>query len=95
MPRYINADRFYKNAKEMAATQPPVHQNIILGLLKASEHFIEEDVEKVKQGEWNYDHWCEFKCSICGHWSKTEPRGKEKYCPNCGAEMKGVKKCKA
>ena len=44
-------------------------------------------------GEWVYDHWCEFKCSVCGEFSTSEPyRGKENYCPNCGAIMDG--KCK-
>ena len=47
------------------------------------------DVVEVRHGEWIYDHWCEFKCSECGHFSKTEPRGKENYCPNCGAKMDG------
>ena len=47
------------------------------------------DVEEVRHGEWIYAHWCEFRCSICGHWSKTEPRGKENFCPNCGAKMDG------
>ena len=45
------------------------------------------DVELVRHGHWVYDHWCEFKCSCCGHFSSTNPRGKEKYCPNCGAKM--------
>ena len=39
-------------------------------------------------GEWVYDHWCEFKCSVCGEFSNSKPyKGKEKYCPNCGAKM--------
>lgn len=43
---------------------------------------------KLKVGKWVYDHWCEFKCSECGYFSKSEPiRGKEKYCPNCGCKM--------
>lgn len=43
---------------------------------------------KPKVGKWVYDHWCEFKCSECGYFSKSEPiRGKEKYCPNCGCKM--------
>ena len=46
------------------------------------------EAEPVKHGRWVYDHWCEFKCSVCGEWSKSEPyRGKENYCPNCGAKM--------
>lgn len=47
--------------------------------------------EPVIHGEWIYDHWCEFKCSNCGHWSNSQPyKGREKYCPNCGAKMKGT-----
>lgn len=50
------------------------------------------DVAPVVHGRWEYDHWCEFKCSVCGAWSKSEPyRGKENYCPNCGAKMDGDK----
>ena len=50
-----------------------------------------EDVEPVKHGEWIYDHWCEFKCSECGQFSDSKPyKGKENYCPNCGADMRGV-----
>ena len=44
----------------------------------------------VKHGKWVYDHWCELKCSECGEYSNSKPyKGKEKYCPNCGAKMDG------
>ena len=46
--------------------------------------------KRVSDGEWVYDHWCEFKCSKCGALSKTEPRGEENFCPNCGADMRGA-----
>lgn len=50
------------------------------------------DAVEVVHGEWVYDHWCEFRCSICGEWSNSEPyKGKENYCPNCGAKMDGGK----
>jgi len=43
----------------------------------------------VYEAEWIYDHWCEFKCSNCGNWSNSKPyKGREKYCPECGAKMK-------
>ena len=46
------------------------------------------DVEPVRHGQWIYDHWCEFRCSVCGEFSNSKPyRGKENYCPNCGAKM--------
>ena len=48
------------------------------------------DVAPVRHGRWIYDHWCEFKCSVCGEFSNSKPyRGKENYCPNCGARMDG------
>lgn len=50
------------------------------------------DAVQVVHGEWIYDHWCEFKCSNCGHWSDSKPyKGRENYCPNCGAKMDGGK----
>lgn len=49
------------------------------------------DVRPVARGKWEYDHWCEFKCSSCGAWSKSEPyRGQENFCPNCGADMRST-----
>lgn len=48
------------------------------------------DVEPVRHGYWVYDHWCEFKCSDCGEPSNSKPyKGKENFCPNCGAKMDG------
>lgn len=48
------------------------------------------DAMPVVHGKWIYDHWCEFRCSRCGTWSKSEPyRGRENFCPNCGARMDG------
>lgn len=50
------------------------------------------EAEEVRHGEWIYDHWCEFKCSECGEWSNSKPyKGRELYCPNCGAKMDGGK----
>lgn len=45
-------------------------------------------VEPVRHGRWVYDHWCEFKCSECGEESNSKPyKGRENFCPNCGASM--------
>lgn len=43
---------------------------------------------KERIAKWVYDHWCEFKCSNCGAYSISTPKGKEPYCYNCGAKMK-------
>lgn len=55
---------------------------------KAAKDFIVNGVVVRERGEWVYDHWCEFKCSKCGTLSKTEPRGEENFCPNCGVDMR-------
>lgn len=47
-----------------------------------------EAMPNIKEAEWVYDHWCEFKCSNCGNWSDSKPyKGMEKYCPECGLKM--------
>lgn len=49
------------------------------------------DVEPVRRGRWcepKGGFWRMAKCSLCGEWQPTAgiiP----KYCPNCGAKMKG------
>ena len=54
-----------------------------------ADHLIAHGVTVQECGEWVYDRWCEFKCSVCGEFSNSKPyRGKENYCPNCGANMK-------
>ena len=52
------------------------------------DYLIANGVVVREKGEWVYDHWCEFKCSRCGALSKTEPRGGENFCSNCGADMR-------
>ena len=47
------------------------------------------DVREVKRGKWIYDSWCKFRCSECRALSKSEPAGRENFCPNCGADMRG------
>ena len=49
-------------------------------------------IEVRKQGEWIHDiHYGlklpEHRCSICGEWEYSDTESK--YCPNCGARMKG------
>jgi hypothetical protein len=62
------------------------------------EHFTPTaDVVEVKHGEWEhsvekgtrYDHH-HWICSLCGASAFTS--GYEKYCHNCGADMRGETK---
>ena len=68
----------------------PHEGEYLLFAVKGHYYTIRKGVEYVvrEKGEWVYDHWCEFKCSKCGAPSKTEPRGEENFCPNCGADMR-------
>lgn len=53
-----------------------------------ADHLIANGVKVQQCGEWVYDHWCEFKCSVCGEFSNSNPyKGEENYCSNCGAKM--------
>ena len=55
---------------------------------EAADLLIAHGVTVQECGEWVYDHWCEFKCSVCGEFSNSKPyKGKENYCSNCGAKM--------
>lgn len=60
-----------------------------------ADHLIANGVVVREKGEWVYAHWCEFKCSKCGALSKTEPRGEENFCPNCGADMRAEEQNRA
>lgn len=48
-----------------------------------------KEAEAKTQGKWKYDGFCvttiQYKCSICG----THTLDRSKFCPNCGAYMKG------
>ncbi len=43
-------------------------------------------IEASKQGTWKYYSHTMMECSICG---RHTAKHKYKYCPHCGAEMKG------
>ena len=51
-----------------------------------------EWIDKGWKGDWQFETdgrgncWHEYECSECGFHSKGS---KSKYCPNCGARMKG------
>lgn len=52
-----------------------------------------KELAEVKHSKWVYVRWDEFKCLECGQLSDSKPyKGKEKYCPECGAKMDGEEK---
>lgn len=46
-------------------------------------------VEERKEGKWLDNKWLGEKCSICSWELHYINFGQFKYCPNCGARMKG------
>lgn len=98
MSRYIDAEEFVEDLKVEFSNlmfdglkgTPRPRELSFSQIVERVECVPTADVVPVVHGKWIYDHWCEFKCSCCGHFSLTIPRGKEKYCPNCGAKMIGV-----
>lgn len=64
--------------------------------IEACEMAIEAlEQEPVKHGEWKYYHYKDInnvyvgvcECTVCKHREYSE----HKYCPNCGADMRGEK----
>ena len=51
------------------------------------------DYVEVKKGKWEEERWCDnfqHNCSLCHKTVRVHPRSVEyKYCPYCGARMKG------
>lgn len=90
MPRYIDAEMLRENIC------PWVENTTLVMPVQALDDAPTADVVEVKRGEWkipttiggrafNVPH-----CSVCN----GIPCGVDentKYCPNCGAEMKGAK----
>ena len=92
--RLIDADILLEGFQFRFSIDSPRRQ-IIADCVNIARQLIEEaptiEAEPVKHGRWVYDHWCEFKCSNCANLSNSNPyKGREKYCPECGAKMKNA-----
>lgn len=90
MARYINADALIKRIQDE-------HK---FGSLMLSNMIAEQptvDVVERKKGEWIFNPsdaiemmFTKPKCSECGF----ESADGGNFCPNCGADMRGEKKCR-
>lgn len=87
---YIEREAVMKTAKNGNHSDFGRCMADLTSLREVLEDTLTADVVEFRHGEWIYDHWCEFKCSECGEYSNSKPiKGKEKFCPNCGAKMDG------
>ena len=84
---FINKEELLKQAQEKrnGVFAAPVIVNLIE---KAPE------VDVYKLGEWKIvNNWdfeqVDAECSICGYTDVFDETGFYKYCPECGAKMKG------
>lgn len=84
MPRYIDADRFFKNLTGYAAPE------MVWDAWDIEHKLGEEptaDVEPVRHGKWELMDRKRTKCSTCGITRDIATQIGWNYCPNCGAKM--------
>lgn len=101
MSRYIDADDFWKIAKQKAYPKninESFRKISLLGIIEILTTIPTADVKEVVRGEWVHlgnDEWC---CNQCGFVIYTENSlehplqdCKKYFCEHCGANMKGEK----
>ena len=76
--------------------EPYYSEDFIKGFKCGAERQFEADKSDADrpQGEWieerandaDFISWHRWKCSVCGDW---QTYGTPRYCPNCGADMRG------
>jgi hypothetical protein len=75
----------------------PVNPNVCISYrcnLHSAKMLLDRGYRKERQGEWEYTYTytvglMNYECSLCGRITTT-PKA-DKYCPHCGAHMKGDK----
>lgn len=100
--RLIDADALSQNVIALGKTgdsyDPEVlnfrigYNSALLAVKKLIANAPTIDVQPVKRSEWvtdddNTDDWAEPYCKKCGC---LIPHGPAHFCPNCGADMRGV-----
>lgn len=87
----------YKACKEVASHNG--YRDISYTENQCNHFLLTADYAEVKHGEWirvqyTYFGLKRYECSECKddeYWQKRYLEHKEKYCPNCGARMDGLK----
>lgn len=89
MARYIDSDRLLRVLEKNFGHTGGA--DVLAQLINAQPT---ADVVEVKHGKWNGKPLagrCTVRCSICGS-AFSGNDGRWKYCPNCGADMRGASK---
>lgn len=102
MPRYINTenvpalfDEEYKKTRKLIRQGETHLDNLAEGFIEAArviQRMPTADVVERKRGEWiekthdwDFGDYIDYTCSICG----IREQNKRKFCPECGADMRG------
>ena len=81
-------------AKEMceccreAVTNNTCEDSLCIGVLKHAEALYDAGYRKQSEGKWKqaYNNYPRYVCTNCNHLYNNK---EYKYCPSCGAKMKG------
>lgn len=97
MNRYINAGNLLTKIKAYRPYQY-LGEDALSYAIKMVELEPSADVRENVRGEWirrdsRYVGWISFDCSVCGETLELdrETSNDFKYCPFCGAQMRGDK----
>lgn len=96
MAEYISREELRKHLKECYEDKlfDADMRKVTFGIDVYVENMPAADVQPVKRGTWeNTNTPNQLRCSNCEiiHFIAQYPHGNIKYCPNCGARMKGDK----
>lgn len=69
-----------------------VHNSAIreCGCIFYANRLYKQGYRKQSEGEWKMQKYPVAQCSVCGFRRNVETQDAWKFCPNCGAKMKGV-----
>lgn len=73
--------------------EPYYSEDFIKGFECGAKRQFEADKKDRPQGEWIWIEHSVFercKCSLCGYCRQLKIPEPDKFCPNCGAKMKGA-----
>ena len=58
--------------------------------VQIADNLIANGVTVQRQGHWVHDIYNSYGCSECGERETMSHRKLKKYCPHCGADMRGA-----
>ena len=94
MPEYIKLDDVKFDISGLAYIQPNDYRGIAMYFLGQIDSMPRADVRENRHGHWIKDGQYQYRCSNCGeyiHGDADATPDINKFCWNCGADMRGEK----